>query len=78
VRTIEAGTGRPRLTGHILLSPRSHSLSQPIFDGFLSVEIVGQNNDTLWSYLVSPSKFAWNGITADLAKSDGEQDALGS
>ena len=61
------GTGRTWLTGRISLSPRSHSLSQPMFDGFLSVEIVNKNDETLWSYLVSPSKFAWNGITADLA-----------
>src|SRR5215469_4360670 len=60
------GTGRTWLTGHISLSPRSHSLNQPMFDGFLSVEIVDKKNETLWSYLVSPSKFAWNGITADL------------
>jgi len=60
------GTGRTWLTGQISLSPRSHSVSQPMFDGFLSVEIVDKKNETLWSYLVSPSKFAWNGITADL------------
>jgi phosphate ABC transporter phosphate-binding protein len=61
------GTGRIWTTGYISLSPRSHSLSQPVFEGFLSVEVVGKSGETLWSYLVTPSKFPWNGITSDLA-----------
>jgi phosphate transport system substrate-binding protein len=61
------GTGRTWVTGHVSLSPRSHSTSQPTFEGFLSVELVGKNNETLWSYLVSPSRFPWNGIADDLA-----------
>ena len=62
------GTGRTWVTGHISLSSRSHSLSQPTFEGFLSVEVVGKNKETLWSYLVSPSRFPLNGITDDLAR----------
>jgi hypothetical protein len=62
------GTGRTWVTGHIFLSPRSHSPSQPIVEGFLSVEVVGKNDNTLWSYLVTPGNFAWNGIADDLAR----------
>ncbi len=62
------GTGRRWVTGHVSLNPRSHSSSQTTFGGFLSVEVVGKNGDTLWSYLVSPSSFAWNGIADDLAR----------
>ena len=61
------GTGRAWVTGYVSLSPRSRSLSQPVLQGFPSVEVVGKSGDTLWSYLVSPSKFAWHGIEDDLA-----------
>ena len=61
------GTGRTWVTGHMSLSPRSHNLSQAVFEGFLSVEVVGRRDETLWSYLVTPSKFPWNGIPDDLA-----------
>lgn len=62
------GTARIWVTGHISLNPRTHSPSQPTFGGFLSAEVVGKNGDTLWSYLVSPSDFLWNGISDDLAR----------
>ncbi len=62
------GTGRIWVTGYVSLNPRSHGSSQPIFEGFLSAEVVGKNGETLWSYLVTPSKFPWNGITDDLAR----------
>jgi phosphate transport system substrate-binding protein len=62
------GRARIWVTGHALLSPRSHSISQPTFGGYLSAEVVGKNDETLWSYLVTPSGFPWNGITDDLAR----------
>jgi phosphate transport system substrate-binding protein len=62
------GTGRIWVTGHVSLSPRSHSISQSTFGGFLSAEVVGKNDEMLWSYLVTPSNFPWNSITADLAR----------
>jgi phosphate transport system substrate-binding protein len=61
------GTGRIWVTGYVSLNPRSHSSSQPVFEGYLSAEVVGKNGETLWSYLVTPSNFPWNGITDDLA-----------
>jgi phosphate ABC transporter phosphate-binding protein len=62
------GTGRIWTTSHVTLSPRSNSLRQSTFEGFLSVELVSKSSETLWSYLVSPSKFPWNGIADDLAR----------
>jgi phosphate transport system substrate-binding protein len=62
------GTGRLWVTGRVSLSPHSHISSQPIFEGFLSAEVVGKNDETLWSYLVSPSNLHWNGIPDDLAR----------
>jgi len=61
------GTAQIWTTGHISLSPRSHALSEATFEGFLSVEIIGKNNQTLWSYLVTPSKFPLRSLTDDLA-----------
>jgi ABC-type phosphate transport system substrate-binding protein len=40
---------------------------QPIYHGFLSVEILGKDNEPLWSFLVTPSKMAAGDITKDLA-----------
>jgi phosphate transport system substrate-binding protein len=54
--------------GHNLLSPRSHSLVEAQFEGFVSVEVVGGGNEILWSYLVTPSKFPWGGVSEDLGR----------
>ena len=62
------GTGRTWITGHVSASPRSHRLVEPAFGGFLSVEVIGKNGDTLWSYLVTPSNLTWNSISDDLAR----------
>jgi len=61
------GTGRIWVTGHITINPRTH-VSRPTFGGFLSVEVVGKNGETLWSYMVTPDQVFWNGITDDLAE----------
>ena len=61
------GTGRIWVTGYLFLNSRSHSPIETAFGGFLSAEVVGKNGDTLWSYLVTPSRFLWNSITDDLA-----------
>jgi len=60
------GSGRIWVTGHVSLNPHSGG-STPTFGGVLSAEVIGRNGETLWSYLVSPSNFPWNGITDDLA-----------
>jgi phosphate transport system substrate-binding protein len=64
---IVRGTGRIWVTGHITINPRTH-VSRPTFGGFLSVEVVGKNGETLWSYMVTPDQVFWNGITDDLAE----------
>jgi ABC-type phosphate transport system substrate-binding protein len=40
---------------------------QPAYHGFLSVEILGKDNEPLWSSLVTPSKLAAGDISRDLA-----------
>ncbi len=62
------GTGRIWATGYISLSVHASSANRhPIFDGFLSAELDGKAGTTLWSYLVTPSKFSVRSITTDLA-----------
>ena len=61
------GTAQIWATGHISLSTRPRSLTEETFQGYLSVEVIGRNNQTLWSYLVTPSKFPMGTISEDLA-----------
>jgi phosphate transport system substrate-binding protein len=62
------GTTRIWTTGSASLSPRPHGPTESVTQGYLSVELLGRNNQILWSYLVTPSKFPWGGITEDLAR----------
>ena len=62
------GNGSVWVTGYVSNDPRSPSNTrQAIFQGFLSVEVSGKDNEPLWSYLVTPSKFRAGAITEDLA-----------
>jgi phosphate transport system substrate-binding protein len=62
------GSGSVWVTGYVSTSPRTPSITRrPISYGFLSAEIVGKNDETLWSYLVTPSKFRAGSVTQDLA-----------
>jgi phosphate ABC transporter phosphate-binding protein len=54
-------------TGTITLSPHSKSAIVTIYQGYLSAELVGGAGQTLWSYLVTPSRFRTASITDDLA-----------
>jgi phosphate transport system substrate-binding protein len=55
-------------TAYASNSPRSRSAArQTIYSGYLSARVIGRNNEVLWSYLVTPRKFAWGGIVHDLA-----------
>jgi phosphate transport system substrate-binding protein len=56
------------VVGYVSTNPRAPSSArQPVFQGFFSVEVVGKDNQPLWSYLVTPSKFGTSVITQDLA-----------
>jgi phosphate transport system substrate-binding protein len=61
------GTAQIWAIGHISLT-RSHSVSEAVLEGFLSVEVVGKDKQTLWSYLVTPGKFPQAGVSDDLAR----------
>lgn len=62
------GTGRIWTIGYASIGVHpSQANRQPVFDGFLSVEIQSKQGATLWSYLVTPSKFTMKPITNDLS-----------
>jgi PBP superfamily domain len=62
------GTAEIWTIGHNSLDPHAKGTVESIKEGFLSVELVGKNNQTLWSYLVTPSKVSWGGVANDLAR----------
>lgn len=62
------GTGRIWTTGYVSLGVHpSKANREAEFDGYLSVEVTGKGNTTLWSYLFTPGRFSVKKITTDLA-----------
>ena len=65
---IVRGTGQLWVRGHLTTNSRSPSQNrQAVYGGYLSIELVGKDDETLWSYLVTPSKFSWGVVTDDLS-----------
>jgi hypothetical protein len=61
------GNAEVWVKGYYSTNPRPSKFNEiPIYGGFLSVELKGKGDETLWSYLVTPGKLQWNGITQDL------------
>lgn len=66
---IVKGNGSIWLVGYTSTNPRAPSSArQPILHGFLSIEVVGKNDEPLWSYLVTARKLRARSITDDLAE----------
>lgn len=64
------GDGDTYIRGYISLNPRSGTRpgdGEPVYDGFLSVELKGKNDEVLWSYLATP-RFQSSHVERDLAK----------
>lgn len=62
------GSGELWIKGYYNTSARpSKNNEVPIYGGMLSVELKGKNDETLWSYLVTPSKMRWTSVAQDLA-----------
>jgi hypothetical protein len=67
---IISGTGETWIKGYRSLNPRSGRLpsnGEPVYAGFLSVELKDAKGDTLWSYLVTLGPDSEN-ISKDLSK----------
>jgi hypothetical protein len=62
------GNGEIWIKGYYSTDPKPSRFNQvPIYGGVLSVELKGKNDETLWSYLVTPSKARWGSILQDLS-----------
>lgn len=64
------GDGDVYIRGYISLNPRSGTRpgdGEPVYDGFLSVKLIGKNEEVLWSYLATPH-FQSSHVEQDLAK----------
>lgn len=54
-------------TGTFSPNPRSYSTRETNYQGYLSAELIGKDRQTLWSYMVTPSRFRSVNIVDDLA-----------
>ncbi len=64
---VMSGTAEIWITGYVARNPRAPATTEPIYSGFLSARVTSKDNEVVWSYLVTPRKFAWGGIVHDLA-----------
>ena len=65
-----SGSGETYVKGYLGSNPRVHYLNsdaRPVYSGFLSVELKNAAHDTVWSYLVTPSRFGAEDINRNLA-----------
>jgi len=65
-----AGDGETWIKGYRSLNPRSGRLTangDPVYAGYLSIELKDTKGDTLWSYLVTLGPIS-DGITKELSK----------
>ena len=61
------GTSSIWPTGSYSISPRSNSYRVTTYEGYLSVELADKAGQTLWSYLLTPSRFRSSSVTDNLA-----------
>jgi phosphate ABC transporter phosphate-binding protein len=62
------GDGQIWVKGYFTINSRAPAANrQPVYTGFLSVEIIGKGGEPLWSYLVTPSKISWAKVADDLS-----------
>jgi hypothetical protein len=63
------GKGEVWVKEHFSLNPRSRSLgdARTVYAGYLSVELQGKRDETLWSYLAAPHSAGEN-VDRDLAR----------
>lgn len=67
---ILSGSGETYIRGYMGTNPRVRYLNsdaQPIYGGFVSVELKPPHQDVVWSYLVTPRRLGPQDIYANLA-----------
>jgi hypothetical protein len=68
---ILSGAGETYIKGYVGTNPRVryvNSDARPVYGGFLSVELKNHAHDTVWSYLVTPSRFGPEDIKRNLGR----------
>jgi hypothetical protein len=66
------GTNRTYIKGYLSRNPRvryRNGDSRPVYAGYVSVELKDQQDETVWSYLVTPARFG----SEDISKNLGDQ-----
>lgn len=64
------GTDQTYIKGYLARNPRvryKNSDSRPVFGGYVSVELKDRQDETLWSYLVTPRRFGPEDLSKNLA-----------
>lgn len=59
------GSGEIWVEGYVSSRPHS-SAREAVYGGYLSLEVKSRNGETLWSYLVTPSRMHWGGVAQDM------------
>jgi phosphate transport system substrate-binding protein len=62
------GTGELWVKGYLSASPHNlSSVREPVYGGYLSLQLDNRNGETLWSYLVTPGHMRWKSAEDDMA-----------
>ena len=64
------GTNETYIKGYLARNPRlryRNSDSRPVFGGYVSIELKDKQDETVWSYLVTPRRFGNEDINKNLA-----------
>jgi phosphate transport system substrate-binding protein len=62
------GTGEIWLKGYVSVNPHpTASVHEPVYGGYLSLEVQRKSGEVLWSYLVTPGRLHWSATDQDMA-----------
>ncbi|HTW47875.1 MAG TPA: phosphate ABC transporter substrate-binding protein PstS [Acidobacteriaceae bacterium] len=62
------GTGELWVRGYLSASPHNpSSLREPVYGGYLSLQLDSPGGEVLWSYLVTPGRLLWKSAADDMA-----------
>jgi phosphate transport system substrate-binding protein len=62
------GAGEMWLKGYVTINPHpTAGVRQPVYGGYLSLELETKGGEVLWSYLVTPGRMHWNGLADDMS-----------
>ncbi len=65
---IVRGEGAIWLKGYVSINPHPTGVREPVYGGYLSLEVEKRSGEMIWSYLVMPSRMHWSGVAPDMAE----------